>query len=92
MKAAAETLVKITERDDRLTTLTMESALLLLLQKKDLLVMLEKALEMKSYAEIPRLRTWPSSSSGYCFKSQNDLNQRISELLSSFPQALRTRG
>jgi hypothetical protein len=67
-------LVKITELDDHLTTLTEESAMVLLFQKEDLRVKLEKALEMKSYTEIRRLRTWPSSSLCCCFKSQNALN------------------
>jgi hypothetical protein len=50
-------LVKITELDDRLTTLTTDAAVLLLFGKKDLGAKLEKALEMDSYEEIGRLRT-----------------------------------
>jgi len=72
--AGLAVLQTVAELDKRLTPLTEESCWALIAEHQDLIEKLEKAMETESYTEIRRLRTWPSSSFGCWFKSQNALN------------------
>lgn len=67
-------LKMITEKDECLQALTTDSCMTLLHEHPDLRVGLKKAIEMGSYTEIRRLRTWPPSPIRRCFKAQNALN------------------